>query len=454
MASDRLVTLFLQAMHEDEDGDKVVNLSGKPPPDAIERGVASVQKVLTSDDAIRAGASLAATYTVLGMALEEKPYLEDAAVRCYERALDFLHDDGRAGWERCVVLQQVGQLCLKHNRTNDAERLLRQCAEETGKTEGHPRDVKLFAGAFSTGQTRSEFASTIAKLRAKTYFELKDEANARAQYNEAKRLEAVASGDAVERAVANSRQGAGPPAAPREDANDPKRMWAATPDETHRLTEYWFSDEGPTVLLIVNLREHVGLDGDAVGAVASLQQFRVSCKDRIVDIGLRLRRANGCLCHYQLRLDPLTKEIVPEDTVPKLRGSEGKRRLEVKLFKKEKDMPWGGLVTEKPKAKAKASAPAPSPSAGVKAPKAPPKAARGTALNPLTAAELAALPTPGGGNAGDNRPSAFVSPNAERTTELRPAVAVPEPVHSISRDADEFVAKPSEEPLVNLGDLD
>ena len=47
------------------------------------------------------------------------------------------------------------------------------------------------------------------------------------------------------------------------------------------------------------------------------------------------------------RLDPLCHEIVPEDTVPRLRGKESRRRLEVRLFKRNKDQKWfGDLVAE------------------------------------------------------------------------------------------------------------
>lgn len=46
-------------------------------------------------------------------------------------------------------------------------------------------------------------------------------------------------------------------------------------------------------------------------------------------------------------MDPLCHEIVPEDTVPRLRGKESRRRLEVRLFKRNKDQKWfGDLVSE------------------------------------------------------------------------------------------------------------
>merc|ERR1712107_283562 len=77
--------------------------------------------------------------------------------------------------------------------------------------------------------------------------------------------------------------------------------------------------------------------------------------------------------------DNLVHEIVPEDTVPKLKGKEAKRRLEVKLFKRDKKTTWyGDIVKPGPISKPKTTAPA----------------VTNTLLNPLSEEEFAKLPTP------------------------------------------------------------
>merc|ERR1712137_891653 len=108
--------------------------------------------------------------------------------------------------------------------------------------------------------------------------------------------------------------------------------------------------------------------------------------------------------------------IIPEDTVPKLRGKEGRRRLEVRLFKLDKQINWYGDIVGKPVRREK-----PPSADAVKA------AARGTALNPLTAEEIAALPTPGS-TAQAARPAAAgaserVSRGPETTSVLNPAAS-------------------------------
>lgn len=152
---------------------------------------------------------------------------------------------------------------------------------------------------------------------------------------------------------------------------------------------------------MLDLNQHLGIGEEASAVVESLRQFSVKCQDTSVDIQLRLRRRSGAICHFRLLLDPLQKAIVPEDTVPKLRGKDTKRRLEVKLFKHDKQQKWyGDLVTDK---KAK-------PAEGKEKTAA---AAKGSILNPLTPEELAALPRPSD-TQGDNRPSTF-SQQAQNT---------------------------------------
>ena len=79
--------------------------------------------------------------------------------------------------------------------------------------------------------------------------------------------------------------------------------------------------------------------------MSSLRQFKVRCEEKCLEIQLRLRSEK--LWHFVLKLEPLCHEIIPEDTVPRLRGKDAKRRLEasrlhnchvlvakVKLFKR------------------------------------------------------------------------------------------------------------------------
>merc|ERR1719507_1927522 len=100
------------------------------------------------------------------MALEEKPMLMAAAIRFYEKALQFLGRRSSGGWERAVVLQQLGAIGIRLGRFRDAKRWLDECAGVGKETDGHPRDTSLFHGAFNTKHTKMEFAATIEKMRA------------------------------------------------------------------------------------------------------------------------------------------------------------------------------------------------------------------------------------------------------------------------------------------------
>ncbi|CAE7235075.1 unnamed protein product [Symbiodinium sp. CCMP2592] len=363
-----------------------------PDDEGIQRAIAHMEAMLTSEDAANVVGSPAATFVCLGMALEEKPKLQPASVSCYEKALEYV---GRAGhpepWEHCVLLQQLGAVCLRLGRLKEADKWLEHCSRACEEADGHPRDAVLFQRSFSTSQTRLEFAVMVAKLRAKTSMDMGNETRAREFVAEAKALQAALSGDAVER------QEAGRPRAKASTADASKQLWAEEPAEEVILKEYRFMDEGPTVLVMLDLNEHTGLGTEASESVTSLRQFRVNCQEKALQIDLRLRRADGRVSQYRLPLEPLAHEIIPEDTVPKLRGKEGKRRLEVKLFKREKDRRWyGDLVCGTPPV-------APQTKTAAPASKEP---AKGTILNPLTAEEIAKLPKPGD-SAGYNRPSSF-----------------------------------------------
>eukprot|EP00438_Fugacium_kawagutii_P027925 Skav208932 [mRNA] locus=scaffold875:1980:9429:+ [translate_table: standard] len=281
-------------------------------------------------------------------------------------------------WERCVLLQQLGAASFRSVRHMGVS--AKECSELCRAAAGHPRDVKLFQGAFSTQQTRLEFASMaswlplkVEKFQAQTCMKLGDTEAAHAHMAEAKRLQQQVAGDAVERVSESQTQPARRQRRSEEVVDPFKKLWAEQAEEV-RLKQYRFMDEGPTV--------------------TSLRQFRVNCEEKSVEIQLRLRipDANGRVMHFILRLDPLCNEIIPEDTVPRLRGKESKKRLEVKLFKREKDRKWfGDLVAELPKAE-KQRKPATAP--------------KGSLLNPLTPEEIAKLPKPGT-TANDNRPSSF-----------------------------------------------
>merc|ERR1712232_76047 len=153
---------------------------------------------------------------------------------------------------------------------------------------------------------------------------------------------------------------------------------------------------------------------DASSYVDSLKQFRVRCDNYSVDVRLRLKDDKGRVREFQLWLQPLVHEIVPEDTVPRLKGREEKRRLEVKLFKRDKDRKWAGdLVTGTSKEPTKEVDEGKG--YGTK-PKVAPK---GTALNPLTPEELAKLPRPSDTGC-DNRPSEWRSKGTEPIAEPQP----------------------------------
>lgn len=409
--------LFLQSSRPDGASGPLPELDDE----AIARAVETTEKMLTSKDAAAMVCSPDATFVCLAMALEEKPKLASAALGCYEKALEYIDRRGaksnsNGGWERCVVLQQLGAVSLRIRRLQEAHRWLQECSEAAAQTEGHPRDAVLFNGSFNTQQTRSEFASMVEKMRAKAYLESGDQQRAKEHINEAKRLEELATGDAVARQVATS---SAKISSTPGVVDAVRELWSSQPSEEKRLKQYSYMDEGPTVLLILELNDHLGIGAEASAAVESLRQFKVSCEEKSVDIQLRLRRADGRLWHFRLLLEPLTREIVPEDTVPRLRGKDAKRRLEVKLFKRDKSQKWYGDLVSDGVAKPKDAKPN---SASGAMPK-------GSLLNPLTPEELAALPKPFGGNS-DNRPSTWA-----------PSTSVVETVTSKASNAHLPVAK-------------
>jgi len=395
---DRLLQLMMQTMQLDP------NTPRKPEPEAIERGIEMLKAVLASPEAAQAGGNIEGTFVILGMALEEKPMLQDVAIRCYEKALDYMQSRPRGSWERCVVLQQLGTVCMKHARLQEAGKWLDQCSTECSDAKGHPRDTMLFGGGFSTQQTRLQFQTTVAKLQTHLYSKLGDEAKARSHAAELERLARAAQGDAVARMdpQASKSSSSGSTAAETE--------WAAQwkkPAETRSLREYGFVDEGPTVLLMLDLNSHLGLGADASSLVTSLKQFKVNCEEKSLEVLLRLQLEEQ-LIEYALNLNPLAYEIVPEDTVPRLRGKPDRRRLEVRLFKRDKDVAWrGDLGTHAKSSRASAEQKGKA-------------STKGTLLQPLSPEELAALPRPTtSGAGGENRPSSWLASNPQ-TESLNP----------------------------------
>lgn len=391
-AMDQLVTLFLQSAGLSSDAPGV-----RPSPEAIERGIQGIEVMMSSREALSFLGSATAPLVLLALALEEKPCLEDAAIQCYAKTVELLRGERRGHWERCVVLQQVGKVCLKHGQHRQALVWLNRCAEELLEATGHPKNMTLFAGAFKTQQTMAEFGATLEKLRAKSYMDLGDEEKCRYHYLEARRLEEAFNGDAVQRVEAlsgNKVSGVGD-------------LWSVHASDERALTEYRYTDEGSTVLLILDLKDHLGLD-EALSHTVALQHFRVDCTNRSVVVRFRVRNADS-VQESVLRLTPLAREIVPQDTVPRLRGCAGRRRLEVKLFKEDKGLPWAGdfvASTGRGNSVKPEKVPSPAP-------------VKGTLLNPLSPEELAALPTPSGGRC-DNRPSRWRDERVPATSSTAP----------------------------------
>ncbi|CAJ1360725.1 unnamed protein product [Effrenium voratum] len=244
----------------------------EPDEAGIDKAMAHLEQMLTSDEAAQVSTP-AATFVGLAMALEEKPKLGLAALRCYQKEYTGKGSSKNEVWERCVLLQQLGAVSLRNGRLREADAYLEECAELCAEAEGHPREANLFQRAFSTQQTRleREFAVMVQKLHAKTCAELKDHPRAHLHVAEAKRLQQALDGDAVERAEALKTKA-------EVKTDEVKQLWAEEAEEV-RLKEYRFLDEGPTVLVMLDLNDHLQMGEDASALVSSLRQFRVNCKE-------------------------------------------------------------------------------------------------------------------------------------------------------------------------------
>lgn len=391
--------LFLQSSRPDpSSGDKIDGAQLDAP--AVERAVLYLEKMLSSQEALSMGGSLSATFVCLAMALEERPGLHLGALRCYEKALEHHSSEPQkssARWERSLVLQQLGAVCMRNHSFREAGRWLTACADEVQHARGNPRDVVLFNGAFKTQQSRHEFEASIEKLLANACLGQGDKEGSRKHLEKAQAIESSAQTfRAVDLVAAES------VSLPDDVSDTIKSLWQAVHVEEKCLKEYQFVDEGSIVRLTLDLNEHLGMGQEASAAVTSLQQFRVMCTSDSVDVSLRLRRTNHDICQFRLLLCPLAHEIVPDDTVPRLRGRDNKRRLEVMLFKQNKDQRWcGDLVSSSPNHTASDTEAGKLPAS-----QQPQPPAKGTLLNPLSQEELARLPVPSGG-ACDNRPSCW-----------------------------------------------
>lgn len=395
---DRLVQLFLQSM--DPEG----HMSGKaqkgpPTEEGIDNAINVTLQMLSGEQAIAYGAHRAGTFCLLAMALEEKPGLQDAAIRCYEKTMQLITDRG-GSWERCTVLEQLGKTLLNSKRYAESEKYMLDCLIEIDRTKGHPRDVQLFAGGFTTNRTRREFTSTAHKILAKLYMEQGRQQDLQYHYRLAQELEKEVSGDIVEKMSGGSESTKGGPHTKTsgqtvaQPVDEIAQLWQAVPLEKRNLKLYSYTDEDQTVSMILDLNEHLGIGPEASAAVTSLRQFKIECENDKCDVKLRLKH-QGCIWEFRLLLLPLYEEIIPEDTVPKLKGKPEKRRLEVKLFKKDKKRSWYKLLNETEEGKRRL---AQEVNKGVKEA----ETQKATQFNPLSAEELAALPVPGG-NA-TNRP--------------------------------------------------
>merc|ERR1711920_926188 len=93
---------------------------------------------------------------------------------------------------------------------------------------------------------------------------------------EAQRLEASATGDAVDRVPETSATGSRNGASTTSSApKQPTDIWAVAAGDPVRLKCYRYEDEGPTVLLTLDLNDHLGIGEEASTLVDSIKQFRV-----------------------------------------------------------------------------------------------------------------------------------------------------------------------------------
>eukprot|EP00928_Gymnodinium_smaydae_P060590 TRINITY_DN4430_c0_g1_i2.p1 TRINITY_DN4430_c0_g1~~TRINITY_DN4430_c0_g1_i2.p1 ORF type:complete len:268 (-),score=56.77 TRINITY_DN4430_c0_g1_i2:99-857(-) len=197
---ERLVQIFFEAVELKGDGTPAAELlaaRGDVADAALQRGLEHMENLFQSEDASEIGFTaddLAGTYREIGVGLESRPGLTNAAIRLYEAALSH-HCE--IDWEHCVLLQHVGTACVKAKRFADAERWLTECASHVQEQEGHPKDMTLFGGTLSSRFTRREFAAMIHKLLTATYHSMGDKQRAAEHLEKFKAMSAAFSGDVV-----------------------------------------------------------------------------------------------------------------------------------------------------------------------------------------------------------------------------------------------------------------
>lgn len=407
-AMDRALRIFVNCMKEhklnqsptgeivDEDLD-----DGLPPAsEMVDKAVRNLQEVL--EQAATQPRDFPCTWVAIARELEQKPHLEEAAIRVYEEAVDALDAlQGARGWEPAVVRQMLGALCLRRGRLQDAESWLAESAELASKAPGHPREQKLFA-SISSRHSRGEFAAMVARLRAKASYESGDAERARALLQESEQLLASPPLPFVPaaRAAAASAPGGVAPVAGGAAAWDGQQLWAAEPQERRTVARYRFEGSSSSATVTLDLNEHLGLGEAASATVHSSDQIRVDCTADSVKLRLRLHH-EGRVWEFRLLLHPLALEIIPEDTTLRLRGAAGRRRLELLLVFRDKDRLWyGELLSDKVRPLPKAAVAAERPGPPAAAPAASPTA------GPPRAQEPRAVPEPCDAARGAARPAA------------------------------------------------
>lgn len=329
----------------EEDFDADLDDGLPPSPEQVQRAIAGLRDVVAQ--AVSEPGDLCNTWVVLARELEKRPHLQGAAIEVYHEAIATLRELGsRHSWENIVARQMVGALSLKGGLLDDARRWLSECAALVVETPGHPRDRKLF-GTVSSRHSRGEFAAMVARLRAKERHDSGDVAGARSFVEESKRL--------LEDPLCPVGRSVAPPlckpgATDLDIASDLKQLWVTIPDQSSRILRYRFEGGmSDSSIVTVELNEHLDIGEAASLAVQSLGQIRVACTTDSVEARVRLQH-QGRLCEFVLHLLPLAREIIPQDTIPKLRGKPDRRRLELLLIMRDKGRGWNGeLLSDRPR---------------------------------------------------------------------------------------------------------
>jgi tetratricopeptide (TPR) repeat protein len=353
----RLAELFLQDV-------------GANPKDeeACEKAVAKVD-AMCSQPELTDGVSPGGMFCLLGLSLEDKSHFVGAAA-CFRRALNHVLTPE---WERAVLLQQLGKVLLRATKPAEAKPHLKEAIEIAEELPDVP-STSLFGGAFSCSMDKSSYTETSLNLLAKACYDT-------GSMEDAKKLREIALNVKARHEEEKAKAEEAKRLAAIEAAK-PSALWAKDMREAP-LGGYTFADGEGTFFLYVSI-EH--LQGAEV---------RVEPGDEGKSILIRARAADWGV-EKVLWLAPLANEIVPEDTVHKMRKS----GLKVTLFKREKKRRVYSLLDLQEK---------------------PIPRKRKEFAQDLTEEELAKLPQPSEGTH-DNLPSSFTATNKGAVGKL------PEPV--------------------------